>query len=146
MGSLRDVLAVQLDPYYLAPLWPDAISLAALQARAVLEGTAHTEREMAEAAARSRRDAANNPHAVVSGDADVDTMLREPFVVSPLRHHDRWDTRRSDCSHSTNAASLNSPFGRPASLGNRLCRCCAPNPRHTAATSRDTPCSAAQTT
>ena len=28
MGSLRDVLAVQLDPYYVAPLWPDAISLA----------------------------------------------------------------------------------------------------------------------
>src|SRR2546429_6255583 len=83
MGSLRDVLAVQLDPYYLALLWPDAISLAALQARAVLEGTAHTEREMAEIAARSRRDAANNPHAVVAGHTDVDTMLREPFVVSP---------------------------------------------------------------
>src|SRR5688500_11120038 len=31
-GHLRDVLSVQLDPYYLAPLRPDAISLAALQA------------------------------------------------------------------------------------------------------------------
>src|SRR5207302_3586974 len=82
MGSLRDVLAVQLDPYYLAPLWPDAISLAALQARAVLEGTAHTEREMAEVAARSRRDASENPHAQADGDVDVGALLEEPFVVS----------------------------------------------------------------
>jgi hypothetical protein len=31
-GSLGDVLATQLDPYYVAPLWPDAASLAGLQA------------------------------------------------------------------------------------------------------------------
>ncbi|MBA3303744.1 MAG: lipid-transfer protein, partial [Acidimicrobiia bacterium] len=36
-GSVRDVLTRQLDPYHLAPLWPDAIALAALQARALLE-------------------------------------------------------------------------------------------------------------
>jgi acetyl-CoA acetyltransferase len=88
MGSLRDVLAVQLDPYYSAPLWPDAVSLAALQARAVLESGRHTEEEMAEVAVRSRRDAAGNPHAVVSGDANGDALLGEPFVVSPLRRHD----------------------------------------------------------
>jgi acetyl-CoA acetyltransferase len=88
MGSLRDVLAVQLDPYYVAPMWPDAVSLAALQARAILEGTDHTERQMAEVAARSRTDAKANPHAVVRGDVDVDGLLAEPFVVSPLRKHD----------------------------------------------------------
>src|SRR5438552_12024419 len=88
MGSLRDVLVTQLDPYYVAPLWPDAISLAALQARALLEGTEHTEREMAEVAARSRRDAKANPTAHVSGDFDVDTLLAEPFIASPLRKHD----------------------------------------------------------
>ncbi len=33
-GSVRDVLTRQLDPYYLAPLWPDSVALAALQARA----------------------------------------------------------------------------------------------------------------
>src|SRR5688500_17552824 len=38
-GSLRDVLTRQHDPYYLAPLWPDSLSLAALQARALLEST-----------------------------------------------------------------------------------------------------------
>jgi len=88
MGSLRDVLAVQLDPYYLSPLWPDAISLAALQARAVLERTKHTEREMAEIAVRSRRDAMSNPNAHVRGGPDADALLGEPFVASPLRDHD----------------------------------------------------------
>ena len=33
-GPLHEVLSRQLDPYNVAPLWPDAISLAALQARA----------------------------------------------------------------------------------------------------------------
>ena len=54
----------------------------------MLDGTEHTEREMAEVAARSRRDARGNPHAVVTGEGDVDSLLKEPFVVSPLRHHD----------------------------------------------------------
>jgi acetyl-CoA acetyltransferase len=88
MGSLRDVLCVQLDPYYLSPLWPDAVSLAALQARAFLEGTDHTERQMAEVAARSRRDATSNPHAHVKGEADVDALLSGDMIASPLRDHD----------------------------------------------------------
>ena len=36
-GRLRELLALQLDPYLLAPLWPDAVSLAALQARLLLD-------------------------------------------------------------------------------------------------------------
>ncbi|MFN2543388.1 MAG: thiolase domain-containing protein [Actinomycetota bacterium] len=88
MGSLRDVLAVQLDPYYLAPLWPDSISLAALQARALLEGSEHTEREMAEVAVRSRRDAKGNPNAQLTGDFDIDELLADQPLVSPLRKHD----------------------------------------------------------
>ena len=31
--DMREVLAVQLDPYYLMPLWADHVSLAALQAQ-----------------------------------------------------------------------------------------------------------------
>src|ERR671914_2742109 len=41
-GDLGEVLNLQLDPYYVSPLWPDPISLAALQARAFLESTGHT--------------------------------------------------------------------------------------------------------
>src|SRR4029077_960278 len=36
-GLLRRVLSLQLDPYVLTPLWPDAVSIAALQARIGLE-------------------------------------------------------------------------------------------------------------
>ncbi|WP_424888647.1 lipid-transfer protein [Streptomyces sp. XH2] len=36
-GDLTDVLTRQLDPYYLAPLWPDPRALAALQARALID-------------------------------------------------------------------------------------------------------------
>ncbi len=36
-GELPIVLSQQLDPYYLAPLWVDSISLAALQARLMLD-------------------------------------------------------------------------------------------------------------
>lgn len=36
-GSVRDVLTRQLDPYYVAPLWPDSVALAALQAQALID-------------------------------------------------------------------------------------------------------------
>ena len=87
LGSLRDILVLQLDPYCAAPLWPDSISLAALQARAWLEA-GHDESEMAEVAARSRRDARANPMAQLTGNTDPSTLLKEPYLVSPLRRHD----------------------------------------------------------
>jgi len=88
MGDIAEVLTLQLDPYTLMPLWPDAVSMAALQARAALDAGVVSERRMAEAAARSRRAARENPFAQVSGDADVDALLAEPYRVSPLRRHD----------------------------------------------------------
>jgi acetyl-CoA acetyltransferase len=88
MGDLPDTLALQLDPYTLAPLGIDTISLAALQARALLEGTDHTEREMAEVAARSRGDAKDNPLAQLQGDFEVEKLLAERTLISPLRKHD----------------------------------------------------------
>jgi acetyl-CoA acetyltransferase len=87
-GDLAEVLALQLDPYCVAPLWPDADSIAALQARAYLEKTKKTERDLAEIAVRSRRDAKSNPHAVLKGDFTVDDLLASPYVASPLRAHD----------------------------------------------------------
>lgn len=87
-GPLRDVLTRQLDPYYLQPLWPDSVSLAALQARAVLDSGKATEREWAEVAARSRSAARENPNAQLSGVYDVEEILAEEYLVSPLRRHD----------------------------------------------------------
>ena len=87
-GPLRDLLALQLDPYLVAPLWPDAVSLAALQARELLDRGRATEADLAEVAARSRRDALGNPCAQLAGDASVEELLAEPYLVSPLRRHD----------------------------------------------------------
>lgn len=87
-GEIRDILCLQLDPYYLAPLWPDSISLAALQARALLEERGLSERDLAEVAVRNRRNAKDNPNAHVAGDFSVDAILAEPYVASPLRRHD----------------------------------------------------------
>src|SRR3954454_8936655 len=71
-GDADRILALQLGPYYVAPLWPDTRALAGLQACALLQQGIITERDMAAVAARSRRDALDNPHAVVSGKDDVD--------------------------------------------------------------------------
>jgi acetyl-CoA acetyltransferase len=87
-GELPRVLSRQLDPYYYGPLWPDSISLAALQARALLDSGKATERDLAEIAVRSRRSAKDNPKAQLSGDFDVDEILAEDHLVAPLRKHD----------------------------------------------------------
>jgi acetyl-CoA acetyltransferase len=87
-GSLRDVMTRQLDPYYLAPLWPDSVALAALQARACLDAGVTTVEEMAEVAARNRRAAADNPFAQLQGSDDPAVLLKEPEISAPLRLHD----------------------------------------------------------
>ena len=87
-AELRRVLALQLDPYLVAPLWPDSVSVAALQARLGLEAGRWTEKDMAEVAARSRAAAAANPRAQVSGQVAADELLGRPFVAEPLRAHD----------------------------------------------------------
>jgi acetyl-CoA acetyltransferase len=87
-AQLRRVLALQLDPYLVAPLWPDSVSIAALQARLGLEAGRWTEKDMAEVAARSRAAAASNPQAQVSGDVTVEDLLERPYVAEPLRAHD----------------------------------------------------------
>jgi acetyl-CoA acetyltransferase len=87
-GVLRRVLALQLDPYLLAPLWPDSVSIAALQARAGLDAGLWTEKEMAEVAVRSRAAARDNPGAQIAGEFAAADLLAAPYVADPLRAHD----------------------------------------------------------
>jgi acetyl-CoA acetyltransferase len=87
-AQLRRVLALQLDPYLVAPLWPDSVSIAALQARLGLDAGRWTEKDMAAVAARSRAAARSNPQAQVSGDVAVEDLLGRPYVAEPLRAHD----------------------------------------------------------
>ncbi|MFI1102323.1 thiolase domain-containing protein [Streptomyces melanogenes] len=82
-GEVRDVLTRQLDPYYLAPLWPDSVALAALQAQALIDAGDTDERALAAIAARSRDSAAANTHAQVRG-----SRPQGDYLVRPLRTGD----------------------------------------------------------
>ncbi len=87
-GDLPMVLTRQLDPYTVAPLWADSVSLAALQAQAMIDGGKATPEAMAEVAARSRRVAQDNPNAQLAWDRPADDLLDEPELVAPLHRHD----------------------------------------------------------
>ncbi|KZO59171.1 lipid-transfer protein [Dietzia maris] len=73
--DLDTALALQLDPYTVAPLWPGRHHVAALQARAGIDAGRWSEAEMAAVAARA------------TGRDETD-LLAEPYVADPLRQHD----------------------------------------------------------
>jgi acetyl-CoA acetyltransferase len=98
LGNLREVLTLQLDPYYLSTTGVDCVSTAALQARSLLESSDYTEKDMAEVASRSRRSALKNPNAQVRSDKSADELLKEPYFVDPLR--------KSDCPPVSDGAAV----------------------------------------
>lgn len=98
VGELPDVMSQQCDPYYLAPLWPDSISLAGIQASALLATGRYTERDFADVVVESRRKAKTNPNAQLSGDVSADHLIEAPYIASPLRRH--------DCCPITDGASV----------------------------------------
>lgn len=87
-GVLRRTLAMQLDPYTLTPLWPDTVSIAALQARLGLDAGLWDEEAMASVANRSLTDAEKNEYAVRAGGSSVAELLARPMYADPLRKHD----------------------------------------------------------
>ncbi|MEU1576508.1 thiolase domain-containing protein [Streptomyces collinus] len=82
-GSVRDVLTRQLDPYYVAPLWPDSVALAALQAQALIDAGDTDEPALAAVASRNREAASTNPHAQLRG-----PVPQGDHLVQPLRTGD----------------------------------------------------------
>ncbi|MGL4304577.1 MAG: thiolase domain-containing protein [Mycobacteriaceae bacterium] len=87
-GNLRKILALQTDPYLVAPLWPDSLALAGLQARSGLDQGKWSEESMAEVVSRSRKAALNNPLTQLSGNFSTKALLSTPFIADPLRAHD----------------------------------------------------------
>jgi acetyl-CoA acetyltransferase len=85
-GTLRRVLALQTDPYTVAPLMPDTVSLAGLQARLGLESGRWTQEEMAEVALASMAAAPRTDS--VEPAVSVEELLSRPFFADPLRRHD----------------------------------------------------------
>jgi acetyl-CoA acetyltransferase len=85
-GTLRRVLALQTDPYTVAPLWPDAVSMAGLQARFGLDAGKWTAEQMAQVAldsfAASDRTDSEKPA------KSIDELLARPYFADPLRRHD----------------------------------------------------------
>ncbi|CAJ1495698.1 thiolase domain-containing protein [[Mycobacterium] burgundiense] len=85
-GMLRRILSLQTDPYSVAPLWPDAVSIAGLQARFGLDSGKWTAEDMAQVAVESFA-AADRVDSVESA-ASVSELLERPFFADPLRRHD----------------------------------------------------------
>lgn len=85
-GTLRRVLALQTDPYTVAPLMPDAVSMAGLQARFGLDNGKWTQEQMAQVALDSLA-AAPRSDSVRPADS-IDDLLSRPFFADPLRRHD----------------------------------------------------------
>jgi acetyl-CoA acetyltransferase len=86
-GTLRRVLALQTDPYTVAPLWPDAVSIAGLQARLGLDAGKWSAEDMAQvaldsfAAGLGRTDSEKPAGSVAE-------LLDRPYFAEPLRRHD----------------------------------------------------------
>lgn len=85
-GILRQILSRQTDPYTVAPLWPDSISMAGLQARIGLDSGKWTEEQMARVAFDSFANARRVDK--VEGSISVAELLERPFFADPLRRHD----------------------------------------------------------
>jgi acetyl-CoA acetyltransferase len=59
-----------------------------LQARALLDTGRCTEQDFAKIAAQNRQRAKSNAFAQLKGDFDPAALLKEPYLVAPLRKHD----------------------------------------------------------
>lgn len=85
-GVLRRILAMQTDPYTMAPLVPDSVSTAGLQARLGLDAGKWTAEQMAQVAldsfAVAERTDSEKPGKI------IDELLARPYFADPLRRHD----------------------------------------------------------
>ena len=49
-GDLHEIMTLQMDPYYVVPLWPSMVDMAAMQARAYLDASGREEEDLADVA------------------------------------------------------------------------------------------------
>jgi len=85
-GNLRRTLALQTDPYTVAPLWPDSVSIAGLQARLGLDAGKWTAEQMAQVALDSMTAAGRVDSEQPA--KSIDELLSRPYFADPLRRHD----------------------------------------------------------
>ena len=84
-GNLDSIISLQMDPYYIAPLWPDRISLAALQAQVLLQNNIISPDDMMAAVLEARQNGAFNSNALLTDLLTEDLYGSDAFKSSPLR-------------------------------------------------------------
>ena len=99
LGDLHEIWTLQTDPYTVAPLWPSMVDMAALQADAYIAASGRTERDLAEVAARSLRNAQGEP--ARGGRRGRERRrparsARHPPAAARLRHRPDHRRRRRD--------------------------------------------------
>ena len=87
LGDLNEILTLQLDPYYMAPLWPDVVSLNACRPGRSSTPARPPNRTSPPSPRGAGKDALGNPNAQVANEVAVETLLEDEYVVSPLRRH-----------------------------------------------------------
>lgn len=87
-GDLPRVLALQTDPYHVAPMFPDAVALAGLQARQLLERGTVSEERAAGIVSRALAAAVGDPFAQRAGDLSAEEVLATERWADPLRKLD----------------------------------------------------------
>ncbi|MEK9649758.1 MAG: lipid-transfer protein [Gammaproteobacteria bacterium] len=87
-GNLDQIMTLQLDPYYVAPLWPDRVNLAALQANSMLQAGKLLREEMFEAVCAAAQNAKTNPNTLNMIVPTLEEYLASEMISSPLTKFD----------------------------------------------------------
>ena len=87
-GDLDAIITLQMDPYYISPLWPDRVSLAALQARVLLDQNIITQEQMLATVMEARVNGKNNKNALLTDLINESDYQNNAMVSSPLNKLD----------------------------------------------------------
>jgi acetyl-CoA C-acetyltransferase len=87
-GAPRKLFNQAFDPVYDRLLGMDAISSAALQARAYMHRFGVTEEQCAKVSVKNHKNAKNNPFAHVPLDITVEDVMKSPMLAEPIKRLD----------------------------------------------------------
>jgi len=87
-GNPRKLFTQAFDPVYDRILGLDAISSAALQARAYMYRFGISEEQCARVSVKNHGNARNNPYAHVALDITVDDVMKSPMLAEPIKRLD----------------------------------------------------------
>jgi len=84
-GNARTISNAAFDPLYDRILGLDAVSSAALQARAYMKRFGITEEQCALVSVKNHKNAKNNPYAQLPLDIAVDDVMKSPKLADPIK-------------------------------------------------------------